>query len=102
MTDQQTNVIFTVVVVAFIATIIVVTVVRGVRNYRWLTKARASNYDWYKSTYPDHVSGNRVSCLKCMGTRIHVRSLMRRTFLREHVCTQCGTALYYSAEDSVR
>jgi hypothetical protein len=102
MTDEIVASIIGLLLVLGIISGVIASIVNAVRNRRWLAKARASSYDWYKSTYPDRVNGNRVSCCKCDGMRIHVRSLMRRTFLREHVCTQCGTALYYSQEDGVR
>lgn len=56
------------------------------------------NYEWYKSTHPQLVKNNRVSCFRCNHNRIHVRGLMQRTYVREHFCVQCGETLYYSPE----
>ncbi len=65
-----------------------------------LNQRKSMNYEWYKSTYPDQVKGNRVSCFVCGNEKIHARALMRRTFLREHFCIQCGKTLYYSPEQN--
>jgi uncharacterized paraquat-inducible protein A len=69
-----------------------------VTRYRQLTRFQTMTYDWYRTTHPTHVQGNRLSCFSCGATRINARALMNRTFHREHFCVQCGTALYYSPE----
>jgi hypothetical protein len=77
---------------AAIGSIVMVTRLRQIRKFETKT------YAWYKSAYPENVQGNRVTCNDCGNGRINVRALMNRTFHREHVCTQCGKALYYSPE----
>lgn len=77
---------------ALIGSIVMVTRLRQIQKFQTMT------YAWYKSTYPENVQGNRVTCYECGNSRINVRALMNRTFHREHVCTQCGKALYYSPE----
>lgn len=62
-------------------------------------KFSIKTYHWYRKAYPDNVRSNKVSCFKCGSDRIHVRGLMNHTYHREHLCYQCGTALYYSPED---
>ena len=69
-----------------------------IHQYRQTQRLREQDYEWYRSRYPDNVKGNRVTCNTCGSDRITVRGLMRQTRLREHVCTQCGSALYYSQE----
>lgn len=56
------------------------------------------NYAWYCEQHPSHVVNGRVHCCHCFCPRIAVHSLMQRTFLRAHVCCQCGETLYYSKE----
>jgi hypothetical protein len=63
-----------------------------------LERKAGMTFKWFNDTYPQSVSGDRISCISCGGTRIHVRGLMQRSYLREHFCTRCGTALYYSPE----
>lgn len=63
-----------------------------------LSTFQRMTYEWYRSTHPTNVVGNRVSCFSCGNQRINVRALMNRTFHREHFCTQCGKTLYYSPE----
>lgn len=68
------------------------------RNYARMKRMRGQNFDWYRTTYASHVRNGRVACRKCDCDRISVRQLMRHTYMREHVCTQCGETLYYSLE----
>lgn len=57
------------------------------------------NYAWYRTTFPEHAhASGRVSCRHCGGSSVQARNLMNRTFMRAHVCAQCGTTLYFSAE----
>ncbi|HEY0707118.1 MAG TPA: hypothetical protein VGG33_09980 [Polyangia bacterium] len=69
-----------------------------ITRYRQITRFQTMTYDWYRTTHPANVQGNRLSCFSCGATRINARALMNRTFHREHFCVQCGTALYYSPE----
>jgi hypothetical protein len=59
---------------------------------------RSRNFDWFRSVHSECIRGSQISCPHCRGTRIHVRSLMQQTFMREHFCTTCGKTLYYSPE----
>ena len=65
-----------------------------------LSTFQKMTYEWYKSSYPDAFSKNRVSCYSCGNSRIHVRALLNKTYHREHFCTQCGRTLYYSREQN--
>lgn len=62
-------------------------------------KFSTKTYLRYRTEHPDCVKGNKVACLQCGSDRIHVRGLMNHTYHREHLCTQCGTTLYYSPEE---
>lgn len=73
-------------------------VASSVTRVGMLRRMAAQNYDWYRTEHPEQVTKAGVKCFKCGGGRIHVRGLMQRTYMREHFCTQCGTALYYSPE----
>ncbi len=64
------------------------------RSYR----LRKQSYEWYKKTYPQFVLDGRVKCHHCNSTRIGTERLMQHTYLRRHVCQQCGNTLYYSSE----
>jgi hypothetical protein len=77
---------------AAIGSIVMITRLRQIRKFETKT------YLWYKSAFPGNVQGNRVTCNSCGNGRINVRALLNRTYHREHFCTQCGKALYYSAE----
>lgn len=60
---------------------------------------RASrNYDWYKRQHPQLVRDGRVKCHKCGSGHLGTERLMNRSYLRAHICRQCGTTLYYSRE----
>lgn len=58
------------------------------------------NFAWYKEQHPECCRGRHVSCHSCGGTRTFVRHLMNETYFRAHICTQCGTTLYYSPENA--
>jgi hypothetical protein len=62
-------------------------------------KFSTRTYLRYRNDHPDSVKNNAVNCFKCGSTRISVRGLMNHTYHREHLCTQCGTTLYYSPEE---
>ena len=40
----------------------------------------------------------RVKCRHCNSASIGTERLMQNTYLRRHVCRQCGTTLYHSPE----
>lgn len=71
---------------------------QSVHNTRDLARRRREDFGWYKREHPNHFRAGRVHCFNCDGTRLSVRHLMNRTYLRAHVCTQCGTTLYHSRE----
>lgn len=68
------------------------------QGYARMRHMQERNFDWYRASYPAHLRNGRVTCHNCSCDRINVRALMRRTYMREHVCTQCGETLYYSPE----
>lgn len=72
----------------------------GAINTRYRRKLLAQNFAWYRAQHPSLVSPHGVICHSCGGKRVHVRGLMRRTYIREHFCTLCGTTLYYSPEQN--
>ena len=74
-----------------IATSSLISVIGKDRKYRTRT------YAWYRATYPDKIGHNRLHCFKCDSDRIHVHG-GNQTMHREHLCTQCGTTLFYSPE----
>jgi hypothetical protein len=57
------------------------------------------DYSWYRSTFPGHAHDKgKVSCRHCQNPHIQVRNLMNRSFMRAHLCNQCGKSLYFSPE----
>lgn len=64
-----------------------------------LRKLRSQNFDWYRGEFPSLVANGRVTCYRCKGTSVGTERLMHNTFLRAHICRNCGTTLYYSRED---
>ncbi|HUH88004.1 MAG TPA: hypothetical protein VL003_08105 [Pusillimonas sp.] len=77
---------------------LVIGLISLISSWRRISKYQNKNYAWYKSTYPQHVQGNKVSCFSCGNTRIHARGLKNHSYTREHFCTQCGQTLYHSPE----
>lgn len=69
-----------------------------IEHRRRLRRLADQDYNCYRSEHPDLVSRDGVKCFNCGSTRIQVRHLMQRTFLRKHFCGQCETRLYYSHE----
>ena len=56
-------------------------------------------YDWYSRNHPESVSaGKTVACFKCRSSKINLRNIMNGTYHRAHVCANCGSTLYFSAE----
>ena len=68
---------------------------------RWLAqnRRREQDFQWFAGRHPDCVRQGRVVCPYCRGARIHARSLLQHTYMREHFCVTCGHTLYYSPED---
>lgn len=73
-------------------------IMRG--RLKQLNTFESMTYDWYKSTNPSCVGSGFVSCNSCGNKRINTRTLMNKTFHREHFCVQCGKSLYYSSEQN--
>lgn len=63
-----------------------------------ITRFQTQTYAWYRENHPQHAHADGVSCKNCGSRRIQVRGLLQQTYTREHVCTQCGTRLFYSPE----
>lgn len=55
------------------------------------------NYAWYTTNYPENIVKGRISCRHCGGS-MHAKSMLNRTFMRLHSCTQCGETLYFTPE----
>jgi predicted SprT family Zn-dependent metalloprotease len=70
-------------------------------HLRWVRKMRARDYQWFATEHPDSVSEHGVRCTQCKSSRIHVRSVMNQSYMREHFCARCGTTLYYSEESTL-
>lgn len=74
--------------------------IRSFRLLRGLQDKRKKDYAWYRKQYPEFAqAGGGTRCRECHSHRIHVRALLQQTRLREHLCGDCGTALFYSKED---
>lgn len=86
---------------AFFSGVLALGSIAAKKSHKHLMQLAAKDFEWYKSSYPKNLSGGRVSCYNCGGSRIHVRALMQKTYMREHFCTQCGTPLYYSPETKI-
>lgn len=57
------------------------------------------SYAWYRASFPSHIHDKgRVSCRHCENPQVQVRNLMHSSFMRAHICTQCGQTLYFSPE----
>lgn len=63
-----------------------------------IAKLKKWDFNWYRSEFPHLVKNGSVTCYKCNGHNIGTERLLNQTFLRGHVCRQCGTTLYYSQE----
>ncbi len=70
----------------------------AVQAQRAAAYRNSHDFEWYKATYPEHVSPKGVSCFKCKRNKIALRRLLNRTFSQSHTCVTCGTTLYYSHE----
>ncbi len=66
--------------------------------YRHNARKASKNFDWYKRQHPQCVRDGRVKCHKCGSGHMGTERLMNHSYLRGHICRQCGTTLYYSRE----
>ena len=66
--------------------------------YRHNARKASKNFDWYKRQHPHCVRDGRVKCNKCGSGHMGTERLMNHSYLRGHICRQCGTTLYYSRE----
>ena len=74
-------------------------VLAGLLVHRWrIRRLQNASYAWYRKKYPQAYRNGRVICHSCGNDRIYVKNVMRRTFMREHFCAECGTTMYYSPE----
>lgn len=71
----------------------------AIRRHLEARKMKNWNFDWYVKEFPNLHKGGRVSCYKCKSPSIGVERMMNQTYMRRHVCRQCGTTLYYSSEN---
>jgi hypothetical protein len=71
------------------------------RYWRRIALLKRQNYDWYRKQHPGAFRNGRILCHKCGNDRIAIRALLQQTYLREHVCSNCGTTLFYSPERGV-
>lgn len=56
-------------------------------------------FDWYRTTFPAHAHAKgRVTCRHCGSDHVRAERMLNHTFMRTHACAQCGTTLYFSAE----
>ncbi|WP_091811568.1 hypothetical protein [Marinobacter mobilis] len=69
-----------------------VMVTRLPRLWRYQVQTR----DWYQTTYPAAVSGERVACFSCGSDDIETHTINRQTGHNGHICGQCDTTLFYS------
>ncbi len=67
---------------------------KAYRLYSYITRDHA----WYAAKHPELVKSGGVQCPACKGDRIALRNLLQHSYTRAHVCANCGTTLYYSAE----
>jgi len=67
---------------------------------RRVREMKTRDYNWYKQQYPAAFKDGRPTCYSCGGKSVVVKNLMQRTFMREHLCVDCGTTLFYSSEAS--
>ena len=66
--------------------------------YRHNARKASKNFDWYRRQYPHCVRDGCVKCNKCGSGHMGTERLMNHSYLRGHICRQCGTTLYYSRE----
>ncbi len=69
-----------------------------IRHSRRMKLYKSHNYAWYAKQHPGLVKNGRVRCHNCSGGRIQLRNLKEHTYTRAHICSDCGTTLYYSPE----
>lgn len=70
------------------------------RRLKLKSRMKSMSFKQYCIDYPNAFSGNRLVCHTCKSDRVQVKNVMRRTFMREHFCGQCGQTLYYTPEGS--
>ena len=70
---------------------------RFVENAK-ISKMKKWDFEWYRKEFPKLVSNRGVQCYKCNSFNIGTERLMEQTYMRAHLCKQCGSKLYYSKE----
>lgn len=61
-------------------------------------RMREQNLAWYRAEHPTRVTKDAVSCRECGSTNVGTERVLERTYMRRHLCRNCGTTLYYSPE----
>ena len=82
------------VLVMFVSTGFFVISLTGLLSQR---RYKKQNYAWYKVEHPECV-GAQVKCHACGSDKILLQKLMQHSYTRAHVCSHCGTTLFYSPE----
>lgn len=71
----------------------------GIGSTLYRTSKLKMNHKWYIEKHPDCKLGHgKVKCFSCGGSHITVRNKMNKTYIRAHICVNCGETLYYSPE----
>jgi hypothetical protein len=90
---------FTYAIVAFILVVVTFSLASSKYNSRIKENWAKHSYLWYKNSFPDKVKvDGKIVCRHCGDSRINVKNMMNRSFMRCHSCVQCGATLYYSPE----
>lgn len=67
-------------------------------HFKSISNMKKFNFDWYRRQFPEFVSNRGVKCYKCKSPKVGTERVMNRTYMRSHICRQCGTTLYYTPE----
>ncbi|MDH2916379.1 MAG: hypothetical protein PXX77_05810 [Gallionella sp.] len=78
----------------------VVLVVIGFFFYRAFKKHSSTpTFDDYRNNYPELVKDGKITCHKCSGKDIFVKTIGKTptSLLNHHLCKTCGTTLFRSS-----
>lgn len=82
----------TIAVPGLIISVIAAAILQGQRRRRF-------NHAWYRQQHPTLVDERgRLRCRSCGSNEVQIRNLMNKTYMRAHICGQCGTTLFFSPE----
>jgi len=73
-------------------------VVLLIGRYRRVQAMLGNGFAWYCAQSPKNFRDGRVHCSACDSANIRTERLMNQTYVRAHVCGQCGTKLYFTKE----